>query len=1704
MNYDVPAKSSGLANGRGGNQSGKGRTCLLVLGSHRAGTSMLTRLLAIAGAKLPQRLMGAGQGNESGHWEPGALVQYHDRLLAEIGSAWHDWRQPDFSKIGPRGRDALERDIGSIIADDFGDASLFVLKDPRISRFADLIIETLEHAGVSVVPVISLRNPLDVIASIEKRGLYLPEDYSAADGALVWLRHMLDADWGSRQLPRAIISYESVMADWRGQLRKIAEAGKVDFPYGPSEISTLVDEFISPNLRRFSSTTTDVIHNPMLRGWISDAYSALRILEQDPTSKNALSQLDEIRHSFNNASPLIFGLVDQIKSSSNERLSRTLAQAEQSKQQRDVETAHAIAELEAAKADLSQRIEALQAENAVAKSTLIARDASLVEVTRQASEASSALRHQEHVANQLRTEGQKLQGNLADLAKSLSEKEAELQARIAADDERAAQLETSLRKSEAEITRLNQQRAKIQSEKKIFEIEVSELTAAREALNQRNSGLATLVSEKDAALQAAVRQNSAFFDELRESKSSNDILNTENERLKARVDSLMLELNESSAALDATGQRVRELGTEVNRRTELYNSVAGQAANIEDIYRSTTSWRISSPLRRVSHLLRGTDPAQRIATTPALLDQIAKDASDQPSLTRVDLVVFTICSRNFMAFARTLHDSLLRFNPGARFYVALCDEPDPIEPFSRETEPFPIITLDELPLPDWREMSHRYNITEFNTAIKPFVIQHLFDNVGATNVVYLDPDIYVVNELVEIKQAFASGAAAILTPHMLEPAENAEMNEKRLLQYGIYNLGFLGVRNTPEVRRIIDWWGRRLKTECIIKRDEGLFVDQKWADHFPAFLSHTVVLRQPGYNVAYWNLSSRTVTWNGGFWEANGQPLRFVHFSGSNLDDHKILSRHSSEHRPETIGHLKALLEQYREAIFANRHNEYRRIPYAFSWYGEAGVNEHTPRPKEQEGAAAPQRNAAASPAVAGSAAPPGAVSTVALVKTAVAMAGSPLDLVSKTAKAFRTGGMASVRGRIAHVRQRALQKSAPLRHAASSAHPPHQPIDRGLGWRKRLLFLEWSVPRPDQDSGSRTAFYFLECLTLIGYDVTFIAGDMIYDDRYSKALEDIGISCVHVGTASSATEYLKSHGSSFDIVVLNRGPVAGPLLDTVSKYCTDAKIIFNTVDLHYVRELRDAEVSCDEHAMLRALATKKMELELTAKADVTIVLSSFEKELLLKEVPGANVSVLPLVFSEIDQAAPPFAARRDIVFIGSFPHRPNVDAVLHFADVVFPLLQARRPDIRWHVVGSAPPPEVLALNNRPGIVVHGFVDDLAPLFRSVRLSVAPLRYGAGIKGKIATCLSFGVPCVATSIAAEGMNIIDGEHVIVADAPDDMVDALISIYDDEARWTRMSNAGQMATVAEYSVPANSLRIAELMGNLDEDGVDIEFLRFGSKREHDLTRTAFPDWFADRSEHELKLLPDKEEPFRIDGYCATCGRPSTFLTSFMYSVGKSEEGKSLPNWREHLACDGCGFTMRIRAAMHIFFSRAYAGQQSKIYMTEQTTPLFKWFSARHARLTGSEYLGNKVPLGDSLKGLRNEDLTRLTFADQSFDAILSFDVLEHVSDDLAAFRECYRCLRPGGVLFFTAPFAFDKAKKVVRAEMMLNGEIKHHLPPEIHGNPVDPEGALCFRYFAWDVLDDLKRAGFKQAEAIHYWSPEFGYLGPFGFAILARK
>jgi glycosyltransferase involved in cell wall biosynthesis/SAM-dependent methyltransferase len=1057
---------------------------------------------------------------------------------------------------------------------------------------------------------------------------------------------------------------------------------------------------------------------------------------------------------------------------------------------------------------------------------------------------------------------------------------------------------------------------------------------------------------------------------------------------------------------------------------------------------------------------------------------------------REQLIVFTICSRNFTAYAKTLFESLKLHHPDAEFYLFLCDEVD--SGYDITSLPFKVVTLAELDIPNVREMAERYNITEFNTAIKPYAFSHLFKKLAVDRVLYLDPDILILSPLQEVVNAFADGSECVLTPHILEPAENVEMSDIRILQFGIYNLGFLGLRNTPDVVRIVQWWERQLVEGCVIDLARGLFVDQKWADLFPAFLKRTTVLHHPGYNVAYWNLSQRKIERIDGLWYSNRQPLRFVHFSGNKLDDPIFFSRHSGVQTRDNIGDLKHLLDLYHERINANGHADYSKLSYSFGWNGVSGVNLHTPEPGT---APSPQNES-----------PPltrrltGRIrSYVKLVRTAAQMSGGWLALVYKFLRTLKRGGPAAFRQRTHLVRS--YMDAMP----ASKAPAPQPPSGQTPQWTPRLLFIDWSTPRPDRDAGSLSAFQILKIYINLGYDVTFIPSDLKYLGDYTEAVRSLGVRCLHKEDIGTLRDHLKKSGKSYDFIMLCRAPVAAHYLADIRKFAPQAKVLLNTVDLHFLRENREAEIDGAQEKIEAARRSKEWELDIISKCDVTIVLNPVEKEILQRELPNADIRTIPLIFVEAEYEYPAFEARRDILFIGSFLHSPNTDAVLYFHRDVLPLVRKVIPDIKFHVIGNAPPPEVTALHNGSGTVIHGHVKDISMMFHACKLSVAPLRFGAGIKGKIATSLAYGLPVVATSLAAEGMEIEAGRHVLVADDAQQFADAVVSAYTSEDLWNRLSRNGHDRVLESFSAMTGHRLISRFMKDINPGHKQLDCYTLRSHEEYELLRKAISSDLSTRRSVELALIRHDQPSFFVDGFCAVCGSESKFNTGMMYSYETTEDGKPIPNWREHLACVQCGFTNRLRASMHFLYQRVRPVANASIYITEQTTQLYKWLKTRHPKLVGSEYFGDEIPFGAKKNGIRNEDLTALTFADNSFDCILSFDVMEHVSDDLSALAEVHRCLKPGGTFLFTAPFAKDRTEKMVRARVLSDGSIEHILPPEYHGNPIDTEnGSLCFRYFAWDLISDLKSIGFDDVSILTYWSRDFAYLGVEQFLFIAKK
>jgi len=250
----------------------------------------------------------------------------------------------------------------------------------------------------------------------------------------------------------------------------------------------------------------------------------------------------------------------------------------------------------------------------------------------------------------------------------------------------------------------------------------------------------------------------------------------------------------------------------------------------------------------------------------------------------------------------------------------------------------------------------------------------------------------------------------------------------------------------------------------------------------------------------------------------------------------------------------------------------------------------------------------------------------------------------------------------------------------------------------------------------------------------------------------------------------------------------------------------------------------------------------------------------------------------------------------------------------------------------------------------------------------------------------------------------------------------------------------------------------------------------------------------------KVTPSVRRKFEVPGYSYTAKQSVKFLVDFKHA--KPNGGRVV--WRERVRCPKTGYNNRLRATFHLFDIEMDAYSDSKIYITEQVTPVFSYFADRFQHVTGSEYLVDGVlPEGLNNTGVRNEDLCSLSFPDKSFDILISLDVFEHIPDYPAAFSECARVLKRGGKMMWSVPFLPSSANNKIRAQFV-NGQIEHILPPQYHGDPLSDKGVLCYQYFGWEMLNQMIEAGFKDAYALCFHSIEFGYLGGNQFIFIARK
>jgi GT2 family glycosyltransferase len=354
-----------------------------------------------------------------------------------------------------------------------------------------------------------------------------------------------------------------------------------------------------------------------------------------------------------------------------------------------------------------------------------------------------------------------------------------------------------------------------------------------------------------------------------------------------------------------------------------------------------------------------------------------------------------------------------------------------------------------------------------------------------------------------------------------------------------------------------------------------------------------------------------------------------------------------------------------------------------------------------------------------------------------------------------------------------------------------HWPKETAMGYRggrishrPRVLIVDWQVPAHDTDAGGLRMSCIVELLVDLGCAVTILPSTAQRREPYTTRFQRMGVE-VYYGPWG-IVDLLRDRAGLYDLVFLSRPDVGDRYLSSIRGGFPAARVVYDTVDLHHVREQRRLALTGETpgptwHHLRRT------ELRLIRSSDLVATVTQEEAREVVRLVPDAHTVVLPVVHDLPVVAPPPFEGRSGMVFIGGFMHDPNVDAMIWFVHDIMPIIRSSPSHLT--ILGSHPTEAVTALGSST-VTVTGYVEDVEPFFHAAAVFVAPLRYGAGMKGKIGQAMALGLPVVTTTVGAEGFGIVDGIHALVRDDPTSFASAVVEVSSNPDLWTRLSEAGR--------------------------------------------------------------------------------------------------------------------------------------------------------------------------------------------------------------------------------------------------------------------------------------------------------------------------
>jgi hypothetical protein len=524
------------------------RRAVVVLGMHRSGTSALTRVISLLGADLPSTLIPANVANEAGFFESNDLMIVHDQLLSSAGSNWQDWRafNPDWY-TSPAAADFKQRVLG-VLRHDFAQSRLFVIKDPRVCRFFPFWRDVLEEFGAAPAVVIPVRNPLEVMASLRSR-----DGFPFAKTALLWLRHVIEAERMTRDLPRAVVTYDALLSDWPGVIASLGAGLGVSWPRRSAATEIEIERFLAAELRHHVATPDALAARAEIVDWVKDTYTALVRLSQMPEHHPSRARLDRVRAEFDKASS-VFGVA--------------LAETEHDIAQRESERAQLLSQATV----LEQRV-AAQSDVAINQAAQLA---AAIEEVRQ-SQAERDAQHRRHLLieaelNNLRSVLHETQSSLSAERQKVAQQSDHIadldRVRMVAEakhneaSERVRQLDAEMSthariaaEQSALLGSLQLARAQYEERVSVLAQRQRELEALldheRRAVDDLNTRLADETSAFALKIQEAEQTASAFALKIQEAEQTTSALALKNQQAEQTASALALKNQEAEQTASA-------------------------------------------------------------------------------------------------------------------------------------------------------------------------------------------------------------------------------------------------------------------------------------------------------------------------------------------------------------------------------------------------------------------------------------------------------------------------------------------------------------------------------------------------------------------------------------------------------------------------------------------------------------------------------------------------------------------------------------------------------------------------------------------------------------------------------------------------------------------------------------------------------------------------------------------------------------------------------------------------------------------------------------------------------------------------------------------------------------------------------------------------------------------------------------------------